>query len=59
MLRAHLHFEVARCEIASDFLVKAAEQLTAGLALDYGAPVKEPADVLSGVQRSIPSRIVI
>lgn len=48
ILRAHIHYEVARCEIAADFLAKAAEQLTKALALDYGANSKEPAEVLAG-----------
>lgn len=49
MLRAHLHYEIARCEMSADFLVKAAEQLTSGLALDYGTAAKEPADVITGL----------
>jgi hypothetical protein len=48
VLRAHIHFEVARCEITADFLAKAAEQLTKALALDYGVNTKEPAEVLAG-----------
>jgi hypothetical protein len=48
LLRAHLHFEVARCELSADFLAKAAEQLHDGLALDYGTTAKEPAEVLAG-----------
>lgn len=48
LLRAHIHYEVARCELSADFLVKAAEQLTHALALDYGSANKEPEDVLNG-----------
>ncbi len=35
-LRAHLHAEVARCELAADFLSKAASQVGKAMALDYG-----------------------
>ncbi len=36
-LRASLHFEVARCELAVDFLAKAKTHVQKALALDYGA----------------------
>ena len=35
-LRAKLHFEVARCEMATDFLAKAAEHLDKAKLCDYG-----------------------
>ena len=35
-LRAKLHFEVARCEMATDFLAKAAEHLDKARLSDYG-----------------------
>jgi len=36
-LRAKFHFEIAKTEIASDFLQKAAMHVNKALALDYGA----------------------
>jgi hypothetical protein len=48
LLRAQLHYELALCELSADFLVKASEQLTYSLAIDYGRVEKEVADVLAG-----------
>ena len=48
LLRTQLHYELAMCELSADFLVKASEQLTFGLALDYGRVEKEVEDVLAG-----------
>ncbi|KAJ1461834.1 hypothetical protein M885DRAFT_506981, partial [Pelagophyceae sp. CCMP2097] len=36
-LRAKLHYEVARCELTSDFVAKAATEIQKALAMDYGA----------------------
>ena len=35
-LRARLHFEIAKCEVASDFLAKAITQVDKSLGNDYG-----------------------
>jgi len=35
-LRARLHFEIAKFEVASDFLTKALDHVNDALALDYG-----------------------
>lgn len=53
LLRAQLHYEIARCELAKDFLVKAAEHLTSALALDYGGSGKEPEEVTAGAPRLV------
>ena len=36
-LRAHFHMEIAKCEIASDFLAKAQTQVGKAISLDYGS----------------------
>jgi hypothetical protein len=49
LLRVQLHYELALCELTADFVVKAAEQLTNGLQLDYGRYDKETDEVLTGL----------
>jgi hypothetical protein len=43
-VRAALHLELAKCEISTDFLAKAAEHLTAASLCDYGLIVAEEAN---------------
>ena len=47
-LRAHFHLEVAKCEIASDFLTNARAHVEAGLALEYGDLGPEEKEEQSG-----------
>merc|ERR1711865_13776 len=35
-LRAQLHMEVAKCEVAADFLAKAGTQVNKAIGMDYG-----------------------
>ena len=46
-LRAHFHVEIAKCEIASDFLAKAQTQVGKAISLDYGS-VDSLQDVIGG-----------
>ena len=49
-LRAEIHLELAKCEVADDLLASAMMQLTDGLALDYNT-TQEQRDAAGGLER--------